>query len=92
MKPVDLLMNRGHTPEIEWILPLSSFLSFTPSWGGQERAGVSHKQDDGTTTIFPLPSTSSAGHPDTHGKTTRRDAAIRPRCLSLLQELFMLAF
>ena len=58
----------------------------------KERAGVSHKQDDGTTTILPLPSTSSAGHPDTHGKTTRRDAAILPRCLSLLQELFMLAF
>ena len=57
-----------------------------------ERAGVSHKQDDGTTTILPLPSTSCAGHPDTHGKTTRHDAAIRSRCLSLLQELFMLAF
>ena len=57
-----------------------------------ERAGVSHKQDDGTTTILPLASTSCAGHPDTHGKTTRRDAAIRSRCLSLLQELLVFAF
>ena len=58
----------------------------------KEIVGVSHKQDDGTTIILPLPSTSSAGHPDTHGKTTRHDAAIRSRCLSLLQELFVFAF
>lgn len=58
----------------------------------KKSASVSHKQDDCTTTILPLPSTSSAGHPDTHGKTTRRDAAIRFWCLSLLQELFVFAF
>ena len=42
VKPVDLLMTRGHTPEIEWILPLSSFLSFTPFLGIAMRERASH--------------------------------------------------